>query len=50
MLNIVPPAVQPPLQIVRQDLISIDDKLIQILFPRRSKDTLPGSPSLEKKP
>jgi hypothetical protein len=50
MLNIVPPAVQPPLQIVKRDLISIDDKLIQILFPRRSKDTLPGSPSLEKKP
>ena len=50
MLNIVPPVVQPPLQIVRQDLISIDDKLIQILFPRRTKDMLPGSPSLEKKP
>jgi hypothetical protein len=50
MLNIVPPDVQPPLQIVRHDLIGIDDKLIQILFPRRTKDAVPGPPSLEKKP
>jgi hypothetical protein len=51
MLNIVPPDVQPPLQIVRQDLIGIDDKLIKILFPRRTKDTMPdGPPTLEKKP
>lgn len=50
MLNIVPPDVQPPLEIVKQDLISIDDKLIQLLFPRRSKDKDATPPSLEKKP
>jgi len=37
-LIIVPDPVRPPLQIVRQDLISIDDELIHLLFPRRSKD------------
>jgi hypothetical protein len=48
MLSIVPPDVQPPLQIVKQDLINIDDKLIQLLFPRRTAEPTPPSP--EKKP
>jgi len=34
----VPDPVRPPLQIVRQDLISFDDELIHLLFPRRTKD------------
>jgi len=34
----VPDPVRPPLQIVRQDLISIDDQLIHLLFPRRTRD------------
>ena len=34
----VPDPLRPPLQIVRQDLISIDDELIHLLFPRRTKD------------
>jgi hypothetical protein len=37
-LVVVPDPVRPPLQIVRQDLISFDDELIRLLFPRRTKD------------
>jgi hypothetical protein len=50
VVNIVPLEVQPPLQLVRQDLLSIDDKLIQLLFPRRTKDVGPMPPAPEKKP
>jgi hypothetical protein len=50
MLNLVPLEVQPPLQLVKQDLLSVDDKLIQLLFPRRSKDTGPTPPPPEKMP
>ena len=50
MLNLVPLEVQPPLQLVKQDLLSMDDKLIQLLFPRRSQDTGPTPPPPEKKP
>ncbi|HXR33129.1 MAG TPA: hypothetical protein VN830_05460 [Verrucomicrobiae bacterium] len=37
-LVVVPDPLRPPLQIVRQDLISFDDELIHLLFPRRTKD------------
>ncbi len=37
-LVIVPEEVRPPLRIVEQDLIAIDDLLIAKLFPRRTKD------------
>jgi len=50
MLNLVPLEVQPPLQLVKQDLLGMDDKLIQLLFPRRSKDTVPTPPPPEKMP
>jgi hypothetical protein len=35
-LIIVPEVVRPPLRIVRQDLIDLDDTLIRDLFPRRT--------------
>jgi hypothetical protein len=35
---VAPDPVRPPLEIVRQDLISTDDELIHLLFPRRTKD------------
>jgi hypothetical protein len=35
---VAPDPVRPPLEIVRQDLISTDDELIRLLFPRRTKD------------
>jgi len=56
-LVIVPEEVRPPLRIVEQDLIAIDDLLIAKLFPRRTKDpekgVLPAAepgPSPEPKP
>jgi len=46
----VPDPLRPPLEIVHQDLLSIDDELIRLLFPRRSKDVpkVPNPP--EAKP
>ena len=46
----VPDHLRPPLEIVHQDLLSIDDELIRLLFPRRSKDVpkVPNPP--EAKP
>jgi len=49
-LLIVPEAVRPPLEIVRQNLIVTDDALIQLLFPRRTKDPEKVPPSPESKP
>jgi hypothetical protein len=56
-LVIVPEEVRPPLRIVEQDLIAIDDLLIAKLFPRRTKDPEKAappapepSPSTEPKP
>ena len=37
-LAIAPPEMRPPLEIVRKDLLSMDDELIGLLFPRRTKD------------
>jgi hypothetical protein len=36
-LLIAPPDLRPPLEIVRKDIIDMDDELIRLLFPRRSK-------------
>ncbi|MFI5096234.1 MAG: hypothetical protein ACHQIK_22675 [Candidatus Acidiferrales bacterium] len=49
-LIVVPDPVRPPLQIVRQDLISFDDELIRLLFPRRTKDPRKVPPIQEAKP
>jgi hypothetical protein len=59
-LVIVPEEVRPPLRIVEQDLIAIDDLLIAKLFPRRTKDpdkvtpppadSKPTTPPTEPKP
>ena len=46
----VPDPMRPPLQIVRQDLISVDDELIRLLFPRRSKDLQKAPAPPEAKP
>ena len=35
---VVPPDMRPPLEIVRKDLLDMDDQLIRLLFPRRTKD------------
>lgn len=41
---------KPPLQIVRQDLITMDDELIRMLFPHRPADPKPPAPPQEKQP
>lgn len=41
---------KPPLQIVRQDLIAMDDELIQMLFPHRPAEAKPPAPPQEKQP
>jgi len=41
---------KPPLQLVRQDLIALDDELLKMLFPRRPLNQRGPSPSAEKQP
>lgn len=45
---VAPEPYKPPLQIVRQDLIAVDEELIRLLFPRRTADK--PVPPAEKKP
>jgi hypothetical protein len=33
-----PPDVRPPLEIVRKDILNMDDELIRLLFPKRTPD------------
>jgi hypothetical protein len=49
-LLVAPLEYKPPLQLVRQDLIAIDDELLRMLFPRRPGDQHSGQPPAEKKP
>ncbi len=44
-----PAPYKPPLQIVRQDLIAMDEEMIRLLFPHRPADK-PISPPSEKQP
>jgi hypothetical protein len=43
-----PEGYKPPLQIVRQDLISMDDELLKSLFPRRPLEKREAAPPAEK--
>jgi hypothetical protein len=47
ILLLAPPEYKPPLQLVRQDLLSLDDKLLRSLFPRRheKKPAAPTDPT-----
>jgi hypothetical protein len=48
---VAPQEMRPPLEIVHKDLVEMDDELIRLLFPRRSRD--PGKvppPASEVKP
>lgn len=49
-LFVSPDNYKPPLQIVRQDLVSMDDELLKLLFPRRPLDKPAGTPPAEKQP
>jgi hypothetical protein len=46
-LLITPGEMKPPLEIVRGDLLQLDDTLINLLFPRRSKDPVKVPPAPE---
>jgi len=41
MLLVAPDFYRPPLQIVRRDLIDLNDRLLRALFPRRAEPTAP---------
>ena len=43
-----PEAYKPPLEIVRQDLIGMDDELLKSLFPRRPLEKRETAPAAEK--
>ena len=45
-----PAPYKPPLQIVRQELIEMDDEMIRMLFPHRPAPTKPPAPPPEKQP
>jgi hypothetical protein len=50
ILLVVPEEYKPPMQIVRHDLITIDDRLLRLLFPRRNEGAAAAPPSPEKQP
>lgn len=47
---VAPQEIRPPLVLVHKDLIDMDDELIHLLFPRRSKDPEKVPPAKEEKP
>jgi hypothetical protein len=49
-LLIAPQPYQPPLEIVRQDLITMDDELLKLLFPLRPLNQKATPPPPEKQP
>src|SRR5712692_3181523 len=49
-LLVAPEAYKPPLQIVRQDLMGMNEELLIMLFPRRPAEHHAGTPSAEKQP
>jgi len=48
-LVVVSAELRPPLEIVRKDLLTVDDELIQLLFPKRSKQPAKVPPVREGK-
>jgi hypothetical protein len=42
LLLIAPAEFKPPLQLVRKDLVALDDKLLRALFPRRHENKPPA--------
>jgi hypothetical protein len=49
-LLVSPEDYRPPLQLVRQDLIALDDELLRMLFPRRPLNQRAPAPPAEKQP
>ena len=42
ILLIAPPEYKPPLQLVRTDLVTLDDELLRLLFPRKHENKPPA--------
>jgi hypothetical protein len=49
-LLMAPDPYKPPLEIVRRDLIAMDDELIKLLFPTHPAKPPASSPQPEKQP
>jgi hypothetical protein len=49
-LLVSPDSYRPPLEIVREDLIGMDEELLKMLFPRRPLEQRPAKPPAEKQP
>jgi hypothetical protein len=47
---VAPMEMRPPLELVHKDLVDMDDELIRLLFPRRTKDPEKVPPAPEEKP
>ena len=50
ILLVAPAEFKPPLQLVRKDLLTLDDELLRFLFPRRHENKLPAPASLPSAP
>jgi hypothetical protein len=49
-LLVSPEAYKPPLQMVRQDLMGMDEELLKMLFPHRPLEQHAATPPAEKQP
>lgn len=49
-LLVSPEAYKPPLELVRQDLLGMNEELLKMLFPRRPLEQRPAKPPAEKQP
>jgi hypothetical protein len=49
-LLVAPEPLKPPLEIVRQDLVTMDDELLKLLFPNRPLNQKATPPPAEKQP
>ncbi len=49
-LLVSPEAYKPPLQIVRRDLIGMEEELLKLLFPRRPTEQHAAAPPAEQQP
>jgi hypothetical protein len=50
VLVTAPPDLRPPFEIVRKDILDMDDELIRLLFPKRTPDPEKVPPVPEAKP
>jgi hypothetical protein len=49
-LLVSPEEYKPPLQLVRQDLIGMDEEMLKMIFPRRPLEQHAAAPPAEKQP